>query len=106
MFVDGTDYPIEDKGRPKGDPNAVVDPRGTWSVGMELGAQTIQRTWTIAGAKGRYTGTPETRAGRVTFEKVELAGNASTVIFPPAEGRGAAEARERTLTGVTGPAGS
>jgi hypothetical protein len=92
MFVDGTDYPVEEKAKPQGDPNAVVDPRGTWSVAIELGGQTMQRTWTIAGAKGKYTGTAETRSGTVTFDKVELAGNAMTVTFPASEGRGANEA--------------
>jgi imidazolonepropionase-like amidohydrolase len=91
VFVDGTDYPIEEKAKPTGDPNAIVDPRGTWSVVIELG-QSVQRTWTIAGTKGAYTGTGETRSGVVTFEKVELAGNALTVTFPASEGRGASEA--------------
>ncbi len=91
VFVDGTDYPIEEKSKPKGDPNAVVDPRGTWSVVIEFGGQPLQRTWTIAGAKGSYTGTAETRSGTVTFDKVELAGNALTVTFPATEGRGANE---------------
>lgn len=89
IYVDGTEYVPAEPVKPKGDPNAVVDPRGTWSVSIDLGGRTIQRTWTIAGAKGAYSGTAETRAGTVTFEKVELAGNALTVTFPPAEGRGA-----------------
>jgi imidazolonepropionase-like amidohydrolase len=88
VFVDGIDYAIEEKEKPRGDPNAVVDPRGTWSVVIELGAQPLQRVWTIAGEKGRYTGTAETRSGVVAFEKVELAGNALTVTFPASEGRG------------------
>jgi hypothetical protein len=91
VFVDGVEYPIEEKAKPKGDPTAVVDPRGTWSVVIELGQQTIQRTWTIAGEKGRLAGTAETRSGVVSFEKVELEGNAMTVVFPPSEGRGANE---------------
>ena len=91
VFVDGTDYPVEEKAKPKGDPNAVVDPRGTWSVAIELSGQTLQRTWTIAGTKDHYTGTAETRSGTVTFDKVELAGNALTVTFPASEGRGANE---------------
>jgi imidazolonepropionase-like amidohydrolase len=89
VFVDGTDYPVEEKAKPKGDPNAVVDPRGTWSVVITLGGQPVQRTWTIGGEKGKYTGTAETRSGTVTFDKVELAGNALTVTFPASEGRGA-----------------
>ncbi|HEX4825279.1 MAG TPA: amidohydrolase family protein [Candidatus Polarisedimenticolaceae bacterium] len=91
VFVDGYDYAIDEKAKPKGDPNAVVDPRGTWSVVIEIGSNPLQRTWTIAGEKGHYTGTAETRAGVVTFDKVELAGNALTVTFPASEGRGANE---------------
>ena len=92
VFVDGTEYPIEEKAKPTGDPNAVVDPRGTWSVTLETGGQTVQRTWTIAGERGKYTGTAETRSGTVTFDAVELAGNALTVTFPASEGRGSNEA--------------
>ena len=91
VFADGTDYPVEEKAKPKGDPNAVVDPRGTWSVVIELPSQPVQRTWTIGGSKGSLTGTAETRSGTVTFDKVELAGNALTVTFPAGEGRGANE---------------
>jgi imidazolonepropionase-like amidohydrolase len=124
VFVDGTDYPIEEKAKPKGDPNAVVDPRGTWSVAIDFGGTSVQRTWTIAGTKGAYTGTAETRSGTVTFEKVELAGNRLTVTFPATEGRGSYEAtvivtgdafegtsemgsRSATLTGTrtSGPSG-
>jgi imidazolonepropionase-like amidohydrolase len=92
VFVDGTDYTIEEKAKPKGDPNAVVDPRGTWSVAIDFGGNTVQRTWTIAGSKGAYTGTAETRSGTVTFEKVELVGNQLTVTFPASEGRGSYDA--------------
>lgn len=91
VFVDGTDYPVQEKAAPKGDPSAVVDPRGTWSVVIEFGGSPAQRTWTIAGERGRYTGTAETRAGTVTFDTVVLEGNALTVTFPASEGRGATE---------------
>ncbi|HUC42946.1 MAG TPA: amidohydrolase family protein [Candidatus Sulfotelmatobacter sp.] len=91
VFVDGLDYPVEEKPKPKGDPNAVVDPRGTWSVAMQLPGQTVQRTWTIRGEAGHYTGTAETRSGTVTFDAVTLAGNALTVTFPASEGRPATE---------------
>jgi imidazolonepropionase-like amidohydrolase len=100
VFVDGTDYPIEEKAKPKGDPNAVVDPRGTWSVAIDFGGTTVQRVWTITGARGSYTGTAETRGGTVTFEKVELAGNSLTVRIPGTEGRGASEATV-IITGET-----
>ena len=92
VFVDGTDYPVEEKAKPQGDPHAVVDPRGTWSVAIDFGGQTVQRTWTIAGEKGAYSGTAETRSGTVTFERVELAGNRLTVTFPASEGRGSYDA--------------
>ena len=92
VFVDGTDYPIEEKAKPKGDPNAVVDPRGTWSVAIDFGGTTVSRVWTIAGSRGAYTGTAETRSGTVTLEKVELVGNQLTVRIPGTEGRGASEA--------------
>ncbi len=91
VFVDGAPYEVEEKKKPKGDPNAVVDPRGTWSVVLEFRGQVVTRTWTIGGGKGAYSGTAETRAGTVSFERVELAGNMLTVTFPPAEGRGAFE---------------
>ena len=124
VFVDGTDYTIEEKAKPKGDPNAVVDPRGTWSVAIDFGGTTVQRTWTITGTKGAYAGTAETRSGTVTFDKVELDGNRLTVTFPASEGRGSYEAtvivtgeafegtsemgsRTATLTGTrtSGPSG-
>jgi hypothetical protein len=124
VFVDGTDYPIEEKAKPKGDPNAVVDPRGTWSVAIDFGGTTVQRVWTITGTRGAYTGTAETRGGTVNFEKVELTGNSLTVRIPGSEGRGATEAtviitgdafegtsemgsRSATLTGTrtSGPGG-
>ncbi|HJQ97462.1 MAG TPA: amidohydrolase family protein, partial [Candidatus Polarisedimenticolaceae bacterium] len=124
VFVDGTEYPIEEKAKPKGDPNAVVDPRGTWSVAIDFGGNTVTRTWTISGTKGAYSGTAETRSGTVTFENVELAGNRLAVTFPATEGRGSYEAvviitgdafegtsemgsRTATLTGTrtSGPSG-
>ena len=83
VFVDGVQYEIEVKEKPTGDPDAVVDPRGEWSVVFEMGGRTFQRTWTIGGDEDAYDGTAETRAGTVTFDSVELAGNALTVVFPP-----------------------
>lgn len=104
LFVDGNDRPIEEKRRPKGDPDAVVDPRGAWSVVFEIGGRSIARTWTIEGEPGRYRGTAETRTGTIAFDRVTLEGNALTVVFPPAEGRGSSEAvvivSEETFEGV------
>jgi hypothetical protein len=85
-FVDGVEYRTPDKPRPKGDPGAVVDPRGTWSVTLELGGGGGARTWTIAGEKGDYTGTAETPSGTRTFERVTLEGNLLTVRYSTSRG--------------------
>ena len=82
VFVDGVKYEIEAKEKPKGDPNAVVDPRGEWSVLLEIGGRSMPRAWTISGEKGAYSGTAETQGGTVTFDSVTLEGNALTVVFP------------------------
>jgi hypothetical protein len=80
-YVDGIEYRIPEKSRPKGDPSAIVDPRGTWSVVVELGRTPTARTWTIAGEKGAYTGTAETQSGVRTFDRVTLEGNLLTVRY-------------------------
>ncbi len=87
VFVDGVEYEIEVKEKPKGDPDAVVDPRGEWSVVFDMGARTINRVWTITGDKDAYGGTAETQSGTVSFDSVELVGNAMTVVFPARGGR-------------------
>ncbi len=81
------EYEIEVKEKPKGDPDAVVDPRGEWSVVFDMGARTINRVWTITGDKDAYGGTAETQSGTVSFDSVELVGNAMTVVFPARGGR-------------------
>lgn len=103
VFVDGVPYQVEEKKKPKGDPTAVVDPRGKWSVVLEFRGQAVTRVWTIQGERGAYTGTAETRTGVVAFDRVELAGNVLTVVFPAMEGRGPVEVtvviREDTFEG-------
>jgi hypothetical protein len=91
IYVDGTEYLVKEKDKPEGDPNAVVDPRGEWSIVFEFGGQTVQRTWTLAGERGNFTGTAETRSGTVSFDHVELEGNALTVTFPARGDRGSME---------------
>ncbi len=92
VFVDGIETRIEERKKPKGDPSAVVDPRGEWSVVLEFSGQSVSRTWTITGKPGAYAGTAETRTGTVSFERVDLEGNALTVVLPPGERGGSAEA--------------
>ena len=90
VFVDGVSIPIEQK-ESKGDPNAKVDPRGTWSITLTISGRATTRTWIISGEEGHYEGTAETRDGTVTFDTVTLAGNEMTVKLPAASGRPAQE---------------
>ena len=87
VFVDGVKFDIEKK-KSKGDPDAVVDPRGTWSVTYTFGSRTINRAWTITGDKGDYSGTTETASGTVDFISIKLEGNELTVRVPGQGGRG------------------
>jgi imidazolonepropionase-like amidohydrolase len=82
VFVEGREYKLDEKKKPKGDPSAVVDPRGTWSVVLDMPSGSVTRSWTISGKPGALAGTAEIRSGTVTFEKVELEGNALTVVYP------------------------
>jgi len=91
VFVDGVKYDVESAAKPQGDPNAIVDPRGSWSVVFEMGPRSIERSWTISGDRDSYAGTAETRSGSVTLEEVTLEGNALTVVFPARAGRGTTE---------------
>jgi imidazolonepropionase-like amidohydrolase len=92
VFVDGHEYRMEEKKKPKGgDPNATVDPRGEWSVVFEFPGRSIDRTWTIEGEGTSFSGSAETRSGTVSFEDVRLLGNMLTVVFPGEGGRGATE---------------
>ena len=85
-YVDGIEYRIPEKPRPKGDPSAVVDPRGTWSVTLDLGGGGAARTWILAGEKGAYTGTAETPSGTRAFDRVTLEGNLLLVRYTTARG--------------------
>lgn len=80
LFVEGYHEEIEAE-KVVGDPNAVVDPRGKWSISTEVMGRTADSTWTISGTKDRYAGFSEsTRSGKRDFTSVELKGNALTVI--------------------------
>jgi len=92
VFVDGVEYRVEEKKKPRGgDADAVVDPRGEWSVAFEMPGRSSERTWVIEGATDALAGTAETRSGTVTFDDVRLLGNMLTVVFPAREGRGSVE---------------
>jgi hypothetical protein len=85
LFVQGYHQEIEEE-ETIGDPNAVVDPRGTWSINSEVMGRSSESTWTIrgaseAGGKMRYAGFSDSaRSGKRDFRSVELKGNAMTVI--------------------------
>ncbi len=84
LFVNGYHEEIEAE-KQVGDPNAVIDPRGTWSVTSEVMGRTSESTWTITGTKGpdgqgSYAGTSESARGKSTFTSVEVTGNALTVV--------------------------
>ncbi|MFQ5742017.1 MAG: amidohydrolase family protein [Acidobacteriota bacterium] len=78
VFVDGYHTEIEAK-EPAGNPDAVVDPRGTWDVTMGGGQFSQQLTWTIEGEPGAYRGSSTSARGTNDFSSVELNGNALTV---------------------------
>ncbi len=86
VLVDGIPFEMDRK-ESKADPDAKVDPRGTWSVTFTIGGRTINRAWVIGGEEGRYDGTAETQQGTVAFESVRLAGNEMTVKIPGRGGR-------------------
>lgn len=92
IFVDGIEYRVEEKKKPKGgDPDAVVDPRGEWAVAFEMSGGGTERAWILEGDTASLRGTAETRGGTVTFDDVRLEGNMLTVVFPSRGGRASME---------------
>jgi hypothetical protein len=86
LFVEGYHEEIEAE-KAIGDPNAVVDPRGKWSISTEVMGRSAESTWTISGSKDHYTGFSESsRSGKRDFTSVEVKGNAMTVISPTTGG--------------------
>ncbi len=78
LFVDGRHEEFE-AAEAKGDPSAVVDPRGTWEVSTEVMGRSNESTWVIEGSEGDYRGSSEGARGKRDFESVELEGDALTV---------------------------
>jgi len=92
VFVDGVEHRIEDVDKPEGgDPGAVVDPRGEWSVVFETPRGASERRWEIVGQPGSFGGTAETPRGTIAFDDVRLEGNMLTVVLPGPGGRGSLE---------------
>lgn len=91
LFIDGIAHEFGLESAVKGDPDAVVDPRGEWSVRFEMGSRSFDRVWTIEGEKGDYRGRGETQRGIVDFDSVTLVGNALTVVLPDRGGGGSME---------------
>ncbi|MDH3511909.1 MAG: amidohydrolase family protein [Gammaproteobacteria bacterium] len=86
LFVNGYHEEIEVE-EVIGDPNAVVDPRGTWEVVSAVMGRTAESTWTVTGAEGNYRGFSESsRAGKSQFSSVDLKGNALTVVSKSSRG--------------------
>lgn len=86
LFVDGYHEEIEAE-ETIGDPNAVVDPRGTWEIRTEVMGRSSESTWTITGSEGNYRGYSESsRAGKNQFTSVDLRGNAMTVVSETSRG--------------------
>jgi hypothetical protein len=103
LFVQGYHEEIEAE-KAVGDPNAVVDPRGTWQITNEVMGKTSESTWKITGSPGSYAGTTEnSRSGKRAFTSVELKGNALTVISnsPQGEMKLTVVISGETLTGET-----
>ncbi|MGI9344129.1 MAG: amidohydrolase family protein [Gammaproteobacteria bacterium] len=85
VFVDGYHEEIEPQ-ETIGDPNAVVDPRGTWEIVTEVMGRAAESTWTISGTEGNYRGFSEGQGGKQPFRSVELRGNAMTVTSDTSRG--------------------
>lgn len=86
LFVDGYHEEIEAE-ETIGDPNAVVDPRGTWEIRTEVMGRSSESTWTITGSEGNYRGFSESsRSGKNQFASVDLLGNAMTVVSKTSRG--------------------
>lgn len=91
VFVDGIEFRIEERRGPQGDPDAIVDPRGEWSVVFTFSRGKIARTWNVTGEPGEFSGTAETGEGTVSFDRVDLVGNMLTVVYPARGDRPATE---------------
>lgn len=84
LFVTGYHEEIEPE-KAVGDPNAVMDPRGTWTITSEVMGRASESTWIITGTtdadgRKRYAGSSDGARGKRDFASVEVTGNALTVV--------------------------
>jgi hypothetical protein len=91
-YVDGVEYRIPEKPGPKGDPTAVVDPRGTWSVTLDLGEGARRAPGSSPGRRGRTRGRRKPRPERAPSTGSRWRGTCS----PCASRRRAARWRPRS----------
>lgn len=77
LFIDGQPIEIEEESKDF-DPNAKIDPRGTWELNYAIGGRSVTRTWKIEGTVGSLAGTGETQAGKVPLSGLSLTGNKLT----------------------------
>jgi len=87
VFVDGHRFELEIKDKPKVDPDAVVDPSGSWLVSMQFGPRKIEREWVLRKADDGYVGTAEMRDETVDIESISMNGNEMTVVYPSRGGQ-------------------
>ena len=84
VFIDGQKFEMElkEKKAPS-DPNAVVNPAGSWSYAVESPDGEVEGTLTISGSPGDLSGTIETPLSPdpIPLDNVEIEGNLLTFSF-------------------------
>jgi hypothetical protein len=82
LYIDGKPIQVEEESKDF-DPNAKIDPRGSWEITYTFGGRTATRTWKIDGKPGEFTGTAETQAGKASLYGLSLTGNKLTGSYKP-----------------------
>jgi len=77
VFVDGEPFDLPEESKDF-DPNAKVDPKGTWDLTYSGGGAGAARTLRISGGGASLSGTAETPAGRVELTGLSITGNKLT----------------------------
>ncbi|MCH7976248.1 MAG: amidohydrolase family protein [Bacteroidetes bacterium] len=85
VFVEGVKYEIEEEEELEGaDPDAVVDPAGTWAFSVATPDGEVEGTFTITGSETSLTGTIRTDETR-DLKSVTLEGNVLSFTFTQPE---------------------